>query len=340
MENYLGTIWFVLWGVLWAVYFILDGYDFGAHLWKPLLGYHENDRDSLYAATGTFWDGNEVWLITAGGVTFAAFPEAYAAMFSGLYIPLMALLFCLILRGVVYEFRAQLAAYKTWRLVWDAVMFGVSFLIPLLLGVAFANIFKGLPLDENHHFVGNILILFNPYGLVGGLLFVFMFMAHGALFLAINTPAHLAKRALECFKLIWPIFILVFLVFVIMSFTYVGLQKNYFNYPVLLLIPGLSVVGFIFSAYNMYFKNKPLCAFAGSSVGILFLTLCGVIGMYPNLLPSSIDPAYSVNIANGASSPKTLGIMLIVVLIFVPLVIFYQFWTHKTFINKPAATDH
>ena len=168
----LGTIWFVLWGVLWAVYFILDGFDLGIGSIMPFFAKSDEEKRIMYNAMGPFWDGNEVWLITAGGVTFAAFPRTYAVMFSALYTPLMLLLFALILRGVSFEFRSKVDS-PGWRKLWDTCNFLGSFLPALLLGVAFANIFKGIPIDAEGILHGNLLTLLNPYGLAGGVLLVY-----------------------------------------------------------------------------------------------------------------------------------------------------------------------
>ncbi len=185
LHYYLATIWFVLWGVLWVVYFILDGFDLGVGTLLPFLAKNEAEKRAMFNATGPFWDGNEVWLITAGGVTFAAFPYAYAQMFSGLYLALMLLLFALIVRGVSFEFRSKVEN-ETWKKVWDWCHILGSFLPALLLGVAFANIFQGLPLDETGFSQAGLLGLLNPYGLAGGILFVVIFLMHGALWLTIR----------------------------------------------------------------------------------------------------------------------------------------------------------
>ena len=178
----MNTIWFLLWGILWTVYFILDGFDLGLGTLMPFIAKNEEEKRYIYNAMGPFWDGNEVWLITAGGVTFAAFPRTYAVMFSGLYTALMLLLVALIIRGVSFEFRNKVES-KFWKVIWDSCLFIGSFVPALLLGVAFANIFKGIPIDENGVFQGNILTLLNPYGLLGGILFVLLFLEHGALWL-------------------------------------------------------------------------------------------------------------------------------------------------------------
>src|SRR5512133_3487177 len=190
----LETIWFVIWGVAWAVYFMLDGFDLGLGTLFPFLAKNETDKRVIVNAMGPFWDGNEVWLITAGGVTFAAFPRTYATMFSALYTPLMLLLFALILRGVSFEFRGKIHS-ATWAKVWDTCLVVGSFVPALLLGVAFANIFAGIPIDREGIFQGNLFTLLNPYGLAGGVLFVLLFSVHGALWLATRSEGDLHARA-------------------------------------------------------------------------------------------------------------------------------------------------
>lgn len=336
MDSYsvLSVIWFVLWGVLWAVYFILDGYDFGIAMWMPLIGASsENERSAMYRVTGPFWDGNEVWLITAGGVTFAAFPLAYAVLFSSLYTPLMILLFCLILRGVASELRFQWTN-RGYRFICDALTFVASLVAVILLGVAFSNLFRGLPLrfDEATQFSmfqGNILNLLHPYCLLGGIVFVLMFLVHGALYLAWRTEGDLHNKAVYMAKGSWPVFLVIFLVYVVLTFAFAGLYKNYFQSPLLFALPLLCAILFLLSGYYLYLKNNIARSLLSSCGGILTLTLTGVMGMFPNLIPSRDDVTASLSIVNASSSPKTLTIMLVVALIFVPTVIAYQIWAHK-----------
>ena len=184
----LETVWFLLWGILWALYFMLDGFDLGLGTLMPFLGKNDTERRIIYNAMGPFWDGNEVWLITAGGVTFAAFPGTYAVLFSAFYSPLMFILFALIIRAAAFEFRGKLPG-KAWRSLWDVCMALGSFVPALLLGVAFANIFRGIPIDGEGVYHGDLLALLNLYGLLGGLLFLFLFLVHGALWLAVNPRA-------------------------------------------------------------------------------------------------------------------------------------------------------
>jgi len=328
----LETIWFLLWGVLWAIYFILDGYDLGIGTLLPFLGKSDTDRRIMLNSMGPFWDGNEVWLITAGGVTFAAFPKAYAVMFSGLYTPLMLLLFALIIRGVSLEFRHQVDS-PAWRRVWDWGATIGSFLPALLLGVAFANIFMGLPLDEKGVFQGNLLTLLNPYGLAGGVLFVLLFAMHGALWLAIKSEGDLQRRAASLARGLWPVLVALIGAFVVLTVVYTNLLANYLTNPLLLVLLVAPVLALLLLRRQIG-KEDWWFAWGLSAAMITGLTLFGVVGLYPALLPSSINPDYSITIANAASSTLTLSIMLGVALVFVPIVAAYQFWLYRTFSHK------
>lgn len=331
----LESIWFVIWGVAWAVYFMLDGFDLGLGTLFPFLAKDETDRRILVNAMGPFWDGNEVWLITAGGVTFAAFPRAYAIMFSGLYTPLMLLLFALILRGVAFEFRGKVDSAR-WRATWDACLVAGSFLPALLLGVAFANIFKGLPLDAAGLFHGNLLTLLNPYGLLGGVLFVVIFAVHGALWLATRTEGELQARAGRMATALWLAEAVLAVAFLAMTWFSTRLWQHVLAKPALLVLPLLAVAGLLltrlFAAQGAWWK-----AWFASSALILGAVLFGVAGLFPDLLPSSLDPAASVTAFNAASSPLTLKIMLGVVLCFLPVVIGYQLWVYLTFRDAVTA---
>ena len=333
----LQSIWFFLWGLLWAVFFITDGFDFGIGTLYPFLGKSDDDKRIMINALGPLWDGNEVWLITAGGVTFAAFPLVYAVMFSSLYSALMLILFALILRGVSFEFRSKVQS-PGWRRMWDTCIFVGSVAPAILFGVAFANIFRGLPLDEQHLFQGNLLTLLNPYGLAGGVLFLLFFMVHGALWLAIRTEGDLQARAVKTANGLWPVLLVVAVVFLVFSAMATNLYANYLNYPLLFIVVLLTVAGLlgvkVFMAKQSYFK-----AWFSSALMIAGATFYGVIGLFPSLLPSSINPEYSLTAFNASSSPLTLKIMLIVVLLFIPVVLVYQIWSYNLFKGKVSSQD-
>jgi cytochrome bd ubiquinol oxidase subunit II len=333
----LETIWFLLWGILWAVYFMLDGFDLGVGMVSPFLAKNDVEKRIAYNSMGPFWDGNEVWLITAGGVTFAAFPTTYAVMFSALYTPLLLLLFALILRAVSLEFRSKVDT-DGWRKLWDVCHLIGSFVPALLLGVAFANIFQGIPIDAEGDFHGNLFTLLNPYGLLGGALFVLLFLVHGALWLAIKAEGDLGQRAGRAAGALWWPLLVVAVLFLGATWFATELYNNYLNNPPLLLIPLITVVALlanrVFMAQQSWWK-----AWFASSLTIVGATLFGVVGLFPNLLPSSLDPVYSLTIYNSASSPLTLKIMLGVALTFVPIVIAYQIWCYYLFRGKVTLED-
>lgn len=331
------TIWFIIWGVAWAVYFMLDGFDLGLGTMFPFLARSESDKRVIVNAMGPFWDGNEVWLITAGGVTFAAFPRTYAVMFSGLYTPLMLLLFALILRGVAFEFRGKVDA-PGWRATWDACLVAGSFLPALLLGVAFANIFQGLPLDAAGIFHGNLFTLLNPYGLVGGVTFVLIFAVHGLLWLAARTEGSLQIRAGGLARSLWWLEAAMAVVFLVLTAVCTPLWRNVLARPWLLPLPLLAVAG-LFLARVWMGRGGWWKAWFASSALILGAVLFGVAGLFPNLLPSTLEPAASLTAFNSASSPLTLKIMLGVVLCFLPVVIGYQLWVFLTFRDTVTAAS-
>ncbi len=328
----LESIWFFIWGLLWAVFFMSDGFDLGIGTLFPFLGKTEEDRRIMVNAVGPLWDGNEVWLLTAGGVTFAAFPEVYAVMFSSLYAPLMLILFGLIVRGVSFEFRGKIDT-PAWRKIWDTCIFIGSALPALLFGVAFGNIFQGIAFDANGIYQGTLLTLLNPYGLLGGLLFLCLFMVHGALWLSIRAEGVLHDRAAKTAERLWPALLAVAVVFLLYTPFATRLYDNYLAHPALFLVIIFNVAALlgirIFIARKQYGR-----AWFSSALTIVLCTFFGVIGLFPALFPSSIDSAYSLTAFNAASSPLTLKIMLAVVILLVPVVIGYQVWAYTLFSGK------
>jgi cytochrome bd ubiquinol oxidase subunit II len=328
----LESIWFLLWGILWAVYFMLGGFDLGVGILSPLVGKSEAEKGHLLGSIGPFWDGNEVWLITAGGVTFAAFPAAYATLFSAFYTPLMLVLFGLIVRAVSIEFRNRREDSR-WRGLADTGVLVGSFLPALLFGVAFANIFRGIPIDGDGVFQGSLLTLLNPYGLAGGLFFLSLFLVHGALWIIHRSAATTQERARSLARFLWFPLTLLAVVFLVLTALYTGLWGNYAARPVLLVIPVLAVAALFSMRYFMTVARWGK-ALLSSFALILFSVLFGVIGLYPVLLPSTLDARYSLTITNAASGPLTLTIMLVVALVFVPVVILYQAWVYGLFLKE------
>ncbi len=324
----LQVIWFILWSVLWAVYFMLDGFVLGTGMLHYYLARNDQERKILINSVGPVWNGNEVWLLTAGGATFAAFPGTYALMFSYLYSALLLLLFSLIIRGVSLEFRGKIGT-EGWKKAWDLGIFLGGALPALLLGVAFGNIFSGLPMDAaGYH--GSLLSLLNPYGLLTGALFVLLFLTHGSLYVCVKTEGELCDRSSAAAAKLWIAELLVAVVFLIATVFATKLYNNYLNAPALLVVPLLAVAAMI-GIRVFLAMGKPLMAFASSCVTILMVVFTGVIGLFPNLIPSSIDPAHSLTIYNSSSSSYTLTIMTVVALVFVPIVIAYKIWVYRLF---------
>ncbi len=324
----LQIIWFILWGVLWAVYFMLDGFVMGAGILHNLIGKSDGDKRVMINTIGPVWEGNEVWLVTAGGVTFAAFPTTYALMFSYLYSALFILLFALIVRGVSYEFRSK-EEHPLWRKGWDSAIMAGNFLPALLFGVAFGNIFEGLPMDgAGYH--GSLLSLLNPYGLLTGCLFVALFTVHGALYLTVKTTGDLSKRARTTANNLWPGLLTVAVAFLVYTNFATRLYDNYLAHPLLMIVP-LSAVASLLAIRIFSAKGNPLAAFTASSVTILTVVATAIVGLFPNLIPSSMDPASSLTLYNSSSSPYTLKLMLVVVAIFIPIIIGYKIWIYRIF---------
>ena len=326
--------WFVLWAVLWAVYFMLDGFVFGTGMLHHYLGRNDQDRKILIRTVGPVWDGNEVWLVTAGGATFAAFPTTYALMFSYLYSALLLLLFSLIIRGVSLEFRGKINS-PGWKKAWDAGIFIGSALPALLLGVAFGNIFSGLPMDAaGYH--GSLLSLLNPYGLLTGALFVVMFLTHGSLYVCVKTEGELCDRSTALAGKLWIAELVVAVLFLAATAFSTKLYDNYLSFPLLLIVPVLAVAALL-GIKVFLAKGSPLMAFASSCVTIVMVVFTGVIGLFPNLIPSSIDTVHSLTIFNSSSSMYTLKIMTVVALVFVPIVIAYKIWVYRLFRSTVTA---
>jgi cytochrome d ubiquinol oxidase subunit II len=333
----LQAIWFFLWVLLWAVYFVTDGFDLGVGTLLPFLARSDEDKRMMYNSIGPLWDGNEVWLITAGGVTFAAFPLVYAVMFSSLYSALMLILFALIIRGVSFEFRGKIDS-PAWKKLWDTCLFTGSVVPAVLFGVAFANIFQGIQIDAQGVYLGTLFTLLNPYGLLGGVLFLLLFLVHGSLWLAIKTEGSLHDRAAAMAGKLWPVLLVVAVIFLVATKFVTPIYDNYLAHPALfifILITVLALLGVkIFLVQKSYWK-----AWFSSAVTIIGAAFFGFIGIFPNMFPSSVDKAYSLTAYNSASSPLTLTIMLTLAVIFVPIVLAYQFWAYRLFSQKVTKKD-
>jgi cytochrome d ubiquinol oxidase subunit II len=332
----LQTLWFVLWGLLWAVYFMLDGFDFGAGMIRLFLARDETDRRVSLAAIGPVWDGNEVWLITAGGATFAAFPGTYASMFSFLYLPMLLILFSLIIRGVSIEFRNKDESPR-WRWSWDRLLALTSFSAPLVLGLGFGNIFQGLRFDSSGYH-GTFWQLFNPYGLLTAVLFVLLFLQHGALWLVHKTEGELAARAARWAGTLWFVVLAAAAAFLVFTGFATRLYDNYTSHPGWFVVPLLAVAAL--AAVKVFQSgSRALAAFLSSCAVILLVIATALVGLFPNLIPSRMDAAASLTIVNSSSGPYTLRLMAVVALVFVPLVVVYQLFVYRFFRAKTKMED-
>lgn len=331
--EYLQILWFILIAVLWTGFFFLEGFDFGVGMLLPFLGKKDEERRAIINTIGSTWDGNEVWLLTAGGATFAAFPNWYATMFSGFYLALFLLLIGLIIRGVSFEYRSKDAA-PAWRNRFDWMIAIGSFLSALLLGAAFANLARGVPIDENMMFTGNLFTLLNPYGLLGGLTTVAIFLLHGANFLGLKLEGELRERVNVFAKKLWIGATVLYIALGV--FTYVSgfWARGYVNPGI---IPIAAVVTLLVTGY---FIDRKLEGWAFIMVALnIVLTQVTFFSMtFPNVMRSTTNPEWSLTIYNASSSQYTLTVMSVIALIFVPIVLAYQGWTYYMF-RKRISTD-
>ena len=330
-------IWFLLITILFIGYFVLEGFDFGVGMLMPFISKDDTDRRVVINTIGPFWDANEVWLITAGGAMFAAFPHWYATLFSGFYIPLFLMVIALILRAVGFEFRSKMTD-GWWRKTADQFIFWGSLVPALLWGVAFTNIVMGLPIGADMYFTGNLFSLLNPYALMGGVTVVLLFMLHGALFLTLRTTGELKERAEKFAQKLWiPVGI------IIAAFGILGYWQTML-FEGLGIVPGslptLAAICYVATFVFMRYKMQGY-AFAAMAATIVFGAAVLFYGLFPNVMPSSIDKAFSLTIYNASSSELTLKIMSIVALFFVPIVLAYQGWSYWVFrqrVTREAVT--
>jgi cytochrome bd ubiquinol oxidase subunit II len=323
----LNTIWFILIAVLYIGFFVLEGFDFGVGILLPILGKNDTERRVIVNTIGPFWDGNEVWLLTAGGATFAAFPHWYATMFSGFYLPFFLLLLALIIRGVAFEFRSKDQGQR-WRAGWDRAIFIGSLVPAFLLGVAFSNLARGVPIDQNMLYAGGFFNLLNPYALLGGLSAVIAFMLHGAIFLSLKTTGELYEKSHRMASRLWLPTVLVLIVFVVFTYFQTDILTKLGVNPG--PVPVLAAVAVLAAAWFLKQKRDGW-AFAMTATGIAASITSLFLILYPRVMISSLNPDWSLTIYNASSSPYTLQVMTIVAVIFIPVVLAYQAWSYWVF---------
>jgi cytochrome d ubiquinol oxidase subunit II len=330
--EFLQTLWFILIAVLWVGFFFLEGFDFGVGMLLPFLGKKDEERRAIINSIGSVWDGNEVWLLTAGGATFAAFPHWYATMFSGFYLALFLLLVGLIIRGVSFEYRSKNPDPK-WRNRFDWMIAIGSFLPALLLGAAFANLARGVPINADMMFTGNLFTLLNPYGLLGGVTTVAIFLLHGANFLGLKLEGELRTRVNAFAKKLWGVTSVLYVALGIFTYAAGFWARGIVNPGI---VPITAVVVLLVAGY---FINQKMEGWAFIMVALnIVLTQVTFFSMtFPNVMLSTTNPAYSLTIYNASSSQYTLTVMSIVALIFVPIVLAYQGWTYYMFRKRISA---
>ncbi len=338
----LNTLWFILIAVLYIGFFVLEGFDFGVGILLPFLSKdHDPEKQDLKRRVmintiGPHWDGNEVWLLTAGGATFAAFPQWYATMFSGFYLALFLLLLVLIGRGVAFEFRSK-DQNPRWRRLWDWAIFVGSAVPALLLGVAFANLVHGVPIDAEMNYVGGFFNLLNPYALLAGVSTVITFTLYGAVFISLKTDGELREKAHAVTGKLWVVTIATLAALLIATyFATDALAKLGVN-PGVIPIVGLAAT--LIAGYFIRRRQEGL-AFLMVAIGIAFALVSFFLILYPRVMISSLNPEYSLTITNAASTPYTLTVMTIVALIFVPIVLAYQAWSYWVFRKRLTTESH
>lgn len=320
------VLWFFLWALLWMIYFALDGFDLGVGMLIKILGKNEEERKTLVSSVGPFWDGNEVWLITAGGVTFAAFPLAYSNMFSWFYIPLFLVLVSLIVRGVAIEFRDK----SKNSVLWDNLIFMSSFFASFLFGVFFVNLWAGVDNIEGGFYNGGLVGFLNFHGILGGLVFCVFFLFHGLMWLNMRVEGYFKLRVASYIKIFWYLSIISFSLFII----FLPQSKNpnfYLNKTTLMVMYIFSFI-FLYLSMKSFKKGIDILSFIFSFIFVFLFVGGGIFSQYPYIIPFS--DGGGVSIFDSSASGYTLKLMAIVALIFIPIVIVYQFWVYKLLYSR------
>jgi len=323
----LNILWFILLTVLFSGFFFLEGFDYGVGMLLPFVAKTDNERRAVINTIGPVWDGNEVWMITAGGAMFAAFPHMYATLFSGFYVALVFMLIGLIIRGVAFEFRSK-RDDPAWRSRWDWAIYYGSLLPALLWGVTIANLMRGVAIEADFNYYGGLVPLLNPYSMFGGVVFLGLFLIHGASFLGIKLEGDLKDRVKKLAAKMWIVVVVLTVLFLVWTFFATDILNNPgFDG----LIPAiLAAVALL--AYGWFQRQgKEGLTFISGGLVIILATVMVFSGLFPRLMISTLDPAYSLDIYNASSSPYTLKVITIVAAIFLPVVLAYQGWTYWIF---------
>ena len=318
----LTTVWFVAIAFAWTGYFVLEGFDFGVGMLLGPVGRGRAGRRTALGTIGPVWDGNEVWLIVAAGATFAAFPEWYATLFSGFYLPLLAILVALIVRGVALEYRGK-RDDPVWQRRCDLAIGSGSLLPAVVWGVVLANLVRGVPLGEGHEFTGGLADVLGPFALLGGLTTVALFGFHGAVFLALRTDGPVRSRANRIARLAGPPVAL-------LTAVYLGWLHTSYGDAASALV-GAGAAASLVAAVVLSAHGREGWAFAGTALAVALLTCSAFVAMFPAVLPSTLDPVWTLTTGNAAATAYTLRIMTILGAVIMPFVLVYQGWTYWVF---------
>lgn len=342
METFLGidypTLWYLVVGLLFSGYAILEGFDYGAGAWHLFLKKDLSRRIAINAI-GPIWDANQVWLIIGGGALFAGFPVMYATMLSAMYIPFMLFLILLVLRSAAIKFRSA-EEMLWWRKSWDIIYFSSNVVISFLLGVVLGNLLEGFDIGSNFSYQGGIFFTFlSPYAILTGLTTLALFMMQGAIFLLLKTEGRLYARLTVLLKRGLIFFLVTFSITSLYTLVFIpGVTDNFKETPAFFVLPLLAFLS-VANVPRLVAKKNYIFALIFSSLTMALLLMLVAFQLYPVLLPSTIDAAYSVNIYNAASSQKSLGIMLTIVLIGSPLLAGYFVFLYRTFYGKVKLDD-
>ena len=323
--------WYIIITILWTGFFILEGFDFGVGMLHSLVGQDEAGRRAAINTIGPLWDGNEVWLIVAGAGMFAAFPGWYATMFSAYNLALVLLLAALIVRGVAFEYRGKRDAAR-WRRTWDVLLTGGSVLAPLLIGVALAGLLHGLPINSAQNYTGSFWDLLQPYAVFTGVTLVLVCLLHGATYMSLKTTDSMHERARAAARRVAPLTAAFVIGFII--WTHVTASSTFF----LNVIELLAILAAL-AAVSLVYARRDGFAFTATAVTIAACIITTFLDLYPNVMVSSTNPAYSLTVHNTASPPYSLKAMTVVVVIFLPLVLAYQAWTYYVFRKRVSVSD-
>ena len=327
---HLTTAWFAVIAFLWTGYFVLEGFDFGVGMLLPVLARDDAERRVLINTIGPVWDGNEVWLLVAGGATFAAFPEWYATLFSGFYLPLLLILVALIVRGVAFEYRAK-RDDQAWRGRWDLAIILGSLVPALLWGVAFGNILRGVPIDAHREYAGGFFNLLNPYALLGGAMTLLLFLTHGAMFIALKTDGPIRAAAGRLSVRVGLVAAAVAVAFLLWTQVHTGTAGS----AVAFVVAAACLVAGLGAAW----RGREGWGFTGTFAAIAIGVAGLFLALFPDVMPTTLAGGVSLTTTNASATHYTLTIMTVTAVIFTPLVRAYQAWTYWVF-RKRIAVHH